>query len=45
MRSNGLLKNEGFLKTNKLERGKGIQFQMTIIILSIKYYKNQDVEI
>jgi hypothetical protein len=27
MLSNGLLKNEEFLKTNKLERGKGIPFK------------------
>jgi hypothetical protein len=27
MRNNGVLKNEEFLKTNKLDRGKDIQFK------------------
>jgi hypothetical protein len=27
MRGNGVLKNEKFLKTNRLERGKGISFK------------------
>jgi hypothetical protein len=46
MRSNGLLKNEEFLKTNKLERGKGISFKDAApddSQLSIKDYKNRDV--
>jgi hypothetical protein len=47
MRNNGVLKNEEFLKTNTLDRGKDIQFKGAApndhLILSIKYYKNQDV--